>query len=212
MSETIYKEGIDKNTVSAVEELSAYKYGFTTNIESLKAPKGLTEETVRFISAKKEEPLWLLEWRLKAFERWQKMEEPVWANVSYPAIDYQDHYYYAEPKAGAKYESIDDVPEELRVEQVIGFIFIKIITEQQIRVELIVVNGLHRRQSRFRCRCFFFRRFLNIRFHHRHLTRTELRTRQLRHILIRLLTGRLRPGLTTHTLLVFCLIIRHRTL
>ncbi|MCQ8185945.1 Fe-S cluster assembly protein SufB [Parvularcula maris] len=113
MADLQYKEGIDAKTVEQVEELSAYKYGFTTNIESLKAPKGLTEETVRFISAKKEEPEWLLDWRLAAFKRWQEMEEPRWANVSYPAIDYQDHYYYAEPKAGAKYESIDDVPEEI---------------------------------------------------------------------------------------------------
>ncbi|NNU17677.1 Fe-S cluster assembly protein SufB [Parvularcula sp. ZS-1/3] len=113
MSETQYKDGIDAETVERVQELDTYKYGFTTDIESVKAPKGLNEDTVRFISAKKEEPEWLLEWRLEAFKRWQQMEEPTWANVAYPAIDYQDHYYYAEPKAGAKYESIDDVPEEI---------------------------------------------------------------------------------------------------
>ena len=113
MSETAYKEGIDAKTVEQVQELDTYKYGFTTDIESVKAPKGLSEDTVRFISAKKEEPEWLLEWRLEAFRRWQLMDEPKWANVQYPDIDYQDHYYYAEPKAGAKYESIDDVPEEI---------------------------------------------------------------------------------------------------
>jgi Fe-S cluster assembly protein SufB len=113
MSQTTYKEGIDAKTVQQVEELGTYKHGFTTNIESVKAPKGLNEDTVRFISAKKEEPEWLLEWRLEAFRRWLKMEEPTWANVSYPSIDYQDHYYYSEPTGGAKYESIDDVPEEI---------------------------------------------------------------------------------------------------
>ena len=107
------KESISKETVATAKALEAYKYGFSTDIESVKAPKGLNEDTVRFISAKKEEPEWLLEWRLAAFTRWQQMEEPSWAMVDYPSIDYQDHYYYAEPKAGAKYESIDDVPPEI---------------------------------------------------------------------------------------------------
>ncbi|MEM1396738.1 MAG: Fe-S cluster assembly protein SufB, partial [Pseudomonadota bacterium] len=108
-----YKDGISEATVEATRELETYKYGFTTDIESVKAPKGLNEDTVRYISAKKEEPEWLLEWRLAAFRRWLAMEEPTWAMVDYPEIDYQDHYYYAEPKAGAKYESIDDVPPEI---------------------------------------------------------------------------------------------------
>jgi Fe-S cluster assembly protein SufB len=107
------KERIDKSTIEAAKALETYKYGFTTNIESEKAAKGLSEETVRFISAKKEEPEWLLDWRLKAFERWLKMDEPTWAMVTYPAIDYQDHYYYAAPKTGAKYKSLDDVPPEI---------------------------------------------------------------------------------------------------
>ncbi len=107
------KESISKETVETAKALETYKYGFTTDIESVKAPKGLNEDTVRFISAKKEEPEWLLEWRLEAFRRWQKMEEPTWAMVDYPEIDYQDAYYYAEPKSGAKYESIDDVPPEI---------------------------------------------------------------------------------------------------
>ena len=107
------KEGIDRATVEAAKALETYKYGFTTAIESEKAPKGLSEETIRFISAKKEEPEWLLEWRLEAFRRWQKMEEPDWAMLHYPAIDYQDAYYYAAPKTGAKYKSIEDVPQEI---------------------------------------------------------------------------------------------------
>ncbi len=107
------KETISKQTVETAKALETYKYGFTTDIESVKAPKGLSEDTVRFISAKKEEPDWLLEMRLEAFRRWLTMEEPTWAMVDYPKIDYQDAYYYSEPKSGAKYASIDDVPEEI---------------------------------------------------------------------------------------------------
>ena len=106
-------ERIDPSTVETAKALETYKYGFTTNIESEKAPKGLSEDTIRYISAKKEEPLWMLEWRLDAFRRWLKMEEPRWAMVSYPAIDYQDHYYYAAPKTGSKYKSLDEVPPEI---------------------------------------------------------------------------------------------------
>ncbi|MCB2112934.1 MAG: Fe-S cluster assembly protein SufB, partial [Parvularculaceae bacterium] len=104
---------IDKSTIETAKALETYKYGFSTNIEAEKAPKGLSEDTVRFISAKKEEPQWMLDWRLKAFERWKTMEEPTWAMVHYPPIDYQDHYYYAAPKTGAKYKSLDDVPAEI---------------------------------------------------------------------------------------------------
>ena len=109
------KEGIDKKTVEAAQALESKNYsaGFSTEIEQEFAPKGLNEDIVRFISAKKEEPEWMLEWRLKAFQRWLQMEEPDWAKVNYPPIDYQDAYYYAAPKTGAKYESIDDVPEEI---------------------------------------------------------------------------------------------------
>jgi Fe-S cluster assembly protein SufB len=107
------KESISKGTVEAAKSLETYKYGFTTDIESVKAPKGLSEDTIRFISAKKEEPEWLLDWRLEAYRRWLTMTEPTWAMVDYPRIDYQDAYYYAEPKAGANYESIDDVPPEI---------------------------------------------------------------------------------------------------
>ena len=83
----------DLDTRAKVEALERYKYGFVSDIESEFAPKGLTEDTVRFISAKKGEPEWLTEWRLKAFARWKTMIEPDWARVHYPAIDYQDAYY-----------------------------------------------------------------------------------------------------------------------
>src|SRR5262245_3410630 len=114
-NERIATDRIDQDTVDAARALEADKYaeGFVTEIEQELAPKGLNEDTVRFISAKKEEPEWMLEWRLGAFERWKTMEEPTWAMVHYPAIDYQDAYYYAAPKGGAKYKSLDDVPKEI---------------------------------------------------------------------------------------------------
>jgi Fe-S cluster assembly protein SufB len=90
-----------------------YKYGFTTDIESETIPRGLTEETVRLLSAKKGEPEWLLEWRLKAFRHWQTMEEPRWANVHYPKIDYQDIVYYSAPKQKKEYASLDEVDPKL---------------------------------------------------------------------------------------------------
>jgi Fe-S cluster assembly protein SufB len=106
------------DTVQSVTE-GAYKWGFQTDIEMDFAPKGLNEDIVRFISKKKNEPEWLLEWRLKAFALWQKMEEPRWAAVSYPPIDYQDAYYYAAPKEGPK--SLEEVdPELLRTYEKLG--------------------------------------------------------------------------------------------
>ncbi len=90
-----------------------YKYGFYTDIEMDTAPKGLNEDIVRFISAKKNEPEWLLEFRLKAFRYWQKMEEPDWALIDYPPINYQDIIYYAAPKRKKELESLDDVDPEL---------------------------------------------------------------------------------------------------
>jgi len=109
------KEGVDAGTVAAVRGLEADKYdaGFVTNVEQEFAPRGLSENTVRFISAKKEEPAWMLEWRLDAFRRWLTMVEPTWAMVRYPAIDYQDATYFAAPKDGAKYKSLDDVDPEI---------------------------------------------------------------------------------------------------
>lgn len=93
---------------------SEYKYGFVTNIEADSAPKGLNEDIVRFISAKKNEPEWLLEWRLKAFRQWQQMVEPKWPNVEYPPIDYQDIIYYSAPKQKVTPKSLDEVDPELR--------------------------------------------------------------------------------------------------
>jgi Fe-S cluster assembly protein SufB len=92
---------------------SDYKYGFTTNIEMDSAPKGLNEGIVRFISAKKNEPEWLLEYRLKAFRHWQKMEEPSWAHIQYPKINFQDIIYYAAPKKQKVLNSLDEVDPEL---------------------------------------------------------------------------------------------------
>ncbi|MDO9708284.1 Fe-S cluster assembly protein SufB [Paracraurococcus lichenis] len=100
------------DTVQSVTE-GTYKWGFETEIEMEFAPKGLNEDIVRFISKKKNEPEWLLEWRLKAFAMWQKMEEPRWPAVTYPPIDYQDAYYYAAPKQTAKAKSLDEVDPEL---------------------------------------------------------------------------------------------------
>ena len=90
-----------------------YKYGFTTNIEMETAPKGLTEDTIRFISSKKTEPVWMLEYRLKAFRYWQSLSSPSWQNFSYPAVDYQDIIYYAAPKEKITLDSLDQVDPEL---------------------------------------------------------------------------------------------------
>ncbi len=94
-------------------DVDQYKYGFETAIESEKAPKGLNEDVIRFISAKKNEPEWMLEWRLKAYERWLTMEEPEWARVDYPKINFQDAYYYAAPKNQSGPKSLDEVDPEL---------------------------------------------------------------------------------------------------
>ena len=109
------KETIDPGTVAAARALEAekYKHGFVTDLEQELAAPGLNEEIVRYISAKKGEPDWMLAWRLEAFQRWQTMEEPTWALVHYPPIDYQAARYYAAPKSGAKYASIDDVDPEI---------------------------------------------------------------------------------------------------
>ena len=101
-------------TAQTVEQVKAlgekYEYGFSTDIELEMAPKGLSEDIVRFISAKKNEPKWLLEWRLKAYAHWLTMDEPQWAKVDFPAIDYQDAFYYAAPKSDdEKPKSLDEV-------------------------------------------------------------------------------------------------------
>ena len=106
----------DAETIEQVRSVTEqkYKYGFVTDIETDTAPKGLNEDIVRFISAKKGEPEWLLEWRLKAFRLWLTQEEPNWAKVDYPPIDYQDAYYYSAPKSeDDKPKSLDEVDPKL---------------------------------------------------------------------------------------------------
>jgi len=104
-----------QETIDRVSEIDVdkYKYGFVTDIETEKAPKGLNEDIVRFISAKKNEPEWMLEWRLEAYRRWLTMDEPEWANVDYPKIDFEDLYYYAAPKNTEGPKSLDEVDPEL---------------------------------------------------------------------------------------------------
>ena len=112
---TDVKDGVDQETVDAVREVGgAYKYGWETEIEMEYAPKGLTEDIVRLISEKNEEPEWMTEWRLEAFARWKKLKEPEWAMLDYPEIDFQDQHYYARPKSMEKKpESLDDVDPKL---------------------------------------------------------------------------------------------------
>ncbi len=104
-----------QETVERVKQIDVdkYKYGFFTDIELVTAPKGLNEDIVRFISAKKHEPQWLRDWRLEAFRRWQTMQEPTWANVHYPKIDFQDLYYYSAPKSTEGPKSLAEVDPEL---------------------------------------------------------------------------------------------------
>ena len=112
-----------QDTINQVKEIDVdqYKYGFSTDIESDRAPKGLDESTVRFISDKKGEPQWMLDWRLEAFARWQAMTEPKWAKVNFPKIDFQDLYYYSAPKGSEGPKSLDEVdPELLRTYEKLG--------------------------------------------------------------------------------------------
>ncbi|WP_347139575.1 Fe-S cluster assembly protein SufB [Paracoccus sp. SSK6] len=117
MTETIdleVREGVDRETVEAVQSIGSYKYGWETEIEMDYAPKGLNEDIVRLISTKNEEPEWMLEWRLEAYRRWVTMTEPKWAMLNYPEIDYQDQYYYARPKSmEVKPKSLDEVDPKL---------------------------------------------------------------------------------------------------
>ena len=109
---------------SSVEHLvnKEYKYGFVTDIETDTLPRGLNEDVVRLISAKKQEPAFMLEWRLKAYRRWLEMKEPHhWANISYPPIDYQDIIYYSAPRTKKPLGSLDEVdPELLRTYEKLG--------------------------------------------------------------------------------------------
>ena len=109
------REGVDQETVDAVRTVGErYKYGFSSDIETEYAPKGLNEDIVRLISEKNSEPEWLLDWRLQAFARWQTLKEPTWAMVNYPKIDFQDQYYYARPRSMAvKPKSLDQVDPNL---------------------------------------------------------------------------------------------------
>jgi Fe-S cluster assembly protein SufB len=117
-------------------DVDQYKYGFVTDIESDKAPKGLSEDIVRFISAKKSEPEWMLNWRLEAYRRWLTMREPTWARVNYPKINYQDYYYYSAPKRKAL-ASLDEVdPEILRTYEKLGIP----LREQEILAGVVRTN------------------------------------------------------------------------
>ena len=124
-----------QQTIDTLEEATGkYKYGFVTDIDSDKAPKGLNEDIIRLISAKKEEPKWMLDWRLKAFAMWQKMEAPDWAKLDIPPIDYQDIHYYAAPKTGEGPASLDEVdPELLRTYAKLGIP----LDEQKVLAELL---------------------------------------------------------------------------
>ncbi|MFN3724919.1 MAG: Fe-S cluster assembly protein SufB [Allosphingosinicella sp.] len=104
----------NREAYEAAERASEYDAGFVTDIETEFAPKGLNEDTVRFISAKKGEPEWLLDWRLKAFRAWQEMEEVTWAKLEIPPIDFQDAYYYAAPKQKPTLKSLDELDPEIR--------------------------------------------------------------------------------------------------
>lgn len=113
----------DLDTIELVKDIDVdkYKYGFTTEIETELAPKGLNEDIVAFISKKKNEPQWMLDWRLEAYRRWIQMTEPSWAKVHYPKIDFQDLHYYAAPKSMSGPKSLDEVdPELLRTYEKLG--------------------------------------------------------------------------------------------
>ena len=111
-----------QETIDKVKEVSStYKYGFVTDLEAEKAPLGLSEDIVKFISHKKKEPKWLLEWRLKAYKKWLSMESPNWAMVDFPKINFQDIYFYSAPKTKPKLNSLDEVdPELLRTYEKLG--------------------------------------------------------------------------------------------
>ena len=115
LDSTEMREGVDRETIATVQAMAGrYKYGWDTDIETDFAPRGLNEDIVRLISEKNGEPDWLTDWRLAAYRRWVQMEEPRWAMLRYPAIDYQDQYYYAKPRSMAtKPKSLDEVDPKL---------------------------------------------------------------------------------------------------
>ena len=115
-----------------------YEHGWSVDLESDQAPKGLNEDIVRFISAKKNEPEWLLEWRLKAFRKWLELDEPTWANVGYPKIDFQEIIYYSAPKKQKELKSLDEVDPELRE----TFSKLGISLEEQKRLTGVAVDAV----------------------------------------------------------------------
>ncbi|MBL8795608.1 MAG: Fe-S cluster assembly protein SufB [Planctomycetia bacterium] len=125
---------------STIQDLAnrEYQWGFTTDVESETVPRGLNEDIVRTISAKKKEPAWLLEWRLKAFRHWQTMPEPKWAKVGYPPIDYQNMIYYAAPKPKKQLNSLDEVDPEVRK----TFDRLGISLEEQMRLSGVAVDAV----------------------------------------------------------------------
>jgi len=131
---------MDKENNNILDEVtqSEYKYGFFTDIEMESAPKGLNEDIIRFISAKKNEPEWMLEYRLKAFEKWKTMKQPNWALLKIPPIDYQDVIYYAAPKKKVELDSLDDVDPELRA----TFDKLGISLEEQKRLSGVAVDAV----------------------------------------------------------------------
>ena len=108
------REGVDRETIETVQNMGSYKYALETEIEMDYAPKGISEDIVRLISKKNDEPEWMLEWRLAAYRRWVTMEEPHWALLDVPKIDFQDLYYYARPKSMEKKpRSLEEVDPKL---------------------------------------------------------------------------------------------------
>jgi Fe-S cluster assembly protein SufB len=129
-----------ENELSTIEKtvFSDYKYGFVTNIEADEAPKGLNEDVIRFISARKKEPQWMLDWRLKAYRHWLSMKTPEWANIHYPAINYQDIIYYSAPKQKINPKNLDEIdPELIRTFEKLG-----ISLEEQKRLTGVAVDAV----------------------------------------------------------------------
>ena len=131
-------------TAETVEQVAAqaaerYKYGFVSDVETELAPKGLSEDIIRFISRRKEEPEWMLEWRLKAYRHWLTMREPRWAKVGYPSIDYQDLHYYAAPRTRERPKSLEEVdPELLRTYEKLGIP----LREQELLAGVVAVDAV----------------------------------------------------------------------
>src|SRR5258706_16214289 len=131
-----------RQTVEHVESLEKYKHGFVTDIEQDFAPKGLNADIVRFISAKKNEPEWMLAWRLDAYRRWLTMKEPNWARVDYHKIDYQDLYYYSAPKKKAGPKSLDEIdPEILKTYAKLGIPLREVAALEGVQVQPEDENG-----------------------------------------------------------------------